>query len=371
MAIPGSERSKLQLFSPENIPTDAAGLPLADLYVELPRNDRFIRYVCSGDAIGEGRMRSLARHVNPNFYIKLEELYSTEHSAARLGNTLMSAKFSDAAILHQKRDEESTRKTFSFAALDEGILLHFGKDSEEFLKKPIAIELNTIFKEIVSPHLAQLSLEHSPINELTDRLVGVITPEIANLRLHLKRDPHYSIMIQESSAITSIATLFAVARGQTSRSTFKDLSYACLFMDLSIADISEERRRTYYLDPESLSSEDKERIFAHPRRSLELVEQRLKKLPDIICQMIVGHHELFNGKGFPRQQRSEMLAPLVRILALAVDVFEFMKRQQLQGDFCDLSNAVEYFVNEPVEPHMRRHGSTLCREVAEFLRQKY
>jgi hypothetical protein len=44
-----------------------------------------------------------------------------------------------------------------------------------------------------------------------------------------------------------------------------------------------------------------------------------------------------------------------------------MKQQQLQGETCNLSEAVEYYVHEPVEKHERRHATPLCKEIAEYL----
>ncbi|MEO5668313.1 MAG: HD domain-containing phosphohydrolase [Bdellovibrionota bacterium] len=377
MSVPAHKRDQLILFSSETVPLDANGQVLADLWVELPHNDRFIRYICSGESLTARHLQTLAKHVSHNFFVHAVDLSSEQKKASA---TLEHSSHGSEAVTQEKDfahertfrgspEEESSRRILGDISEKEiGMLTHFGKESADFLKKPIAIELKHIISELVAPSIAQINLEDSPINELTDQLVRVIAPEVENLRSYLKQIPQYLTMMDDSSAITAIATLFAIARGQSSRSVFKDLSYACLFMDISMSDFGDQAWKTYFLQPDALSEEQKNKIEGHPRRSSELVQKRFRNLPDIVNQLILGHHELFNGKGFPRHLRSEMLAPLVRILAFAVDVFEFMKSQHMQGEFCTLSEAVEYYVNEPVEPHMRRHNTVLCREIADFIR---
>lgn len=416
MSLPGKLKSNLISFDPSNVPLCEKGRVLTDLYVELPHNDRFIRYVCSGDDLTAQHIASLARHTVKHFFVILEDLENQReaaqgsvpkseealeptalHDSSRkttpnnsteeessiqrfsgeterhesVRRTLAPRKEADfeaSRVLASVPDATSSRQSHGVPSEDTAALVQFGKESAEFYKKPIAQELSKIYQDLITPSPAKLNLEDSPINDLADRLVDTIAPEVANLRAYLKSIPQYVGMVNDSAAITAIATLFAIARGQSSRSVFKDLSYACLFMDISMAEFPEESWRIYHLTPEKLREEDKKRIQQHPRRSAELVQKRFRNLPDIVSQLIVGHHELYNGKGFPRQLRSELLAPLVRILALAVDVFEYMKREHLRGEVCSLEEALEYFLFESVEAHLRRHSTVLCREVADYFK---
>jgi len=406
MSLPSKARDQLISFNTENLPLDSQGRVLTDLFVELPRNDRFIRYICSGDPLTTRHLATLARHVNANIYVILADLESSRaeplpdesaiaHEIRSIskknptraeterrfqgeqeayGSSKKTILSGDSSSFNSHRSTptpesfEGSRKSLDNSEKEIAMASHLGKDNAEFLKKPIATELKNIFLDLISPSPAKFNLEDSPVNELTDRLVKIIAPEVENLRLYLKAIPQYVGIMEDSAAITAIATLFAIARGQSSRSIFKDLSYACLFMDISLADFDEEAWKTYYLKPENLSTEDKKKVLSHPTRSSELVQKRFKNIPDIVIQLIVGHHELFSGRGYPRQLRSERLAPLVKILAFAVDVFEHMKRQYLRGKVCNLEEAVHFFQFESVEPHRRRHSATLCREVAEFLR---
>jgi len=390
MSLPASLKSTLVSFDPARVPLCSKGRILSDLYVELPRNERFIRYVCSGEELTAKHIETLSRHKVKHFYVMLADLdRGSLPSASSQDSSFMKrfsgdterhesvrqslaprkeAHFEASRVLASAPDTTSSRQSHGVPAEDNSALVQFGKESAEFYKKPIAQELSRIYQDLITPSPAKLNLEDFPINELADRLVKTIAPEVASLRSYLKSIPLYVGMVNDSAAITAIATLFAIARGQSSRSVFKDLSYACLFMDISLAEFPQDLWRVYHLSPQKLSEEDKKRMQQHPRRSAELVQKRFRNLPDIVSQLIVGHHELYNGKGFPRQLRSELLAPLVRILALSVDVFEYMKREQLRGEVCSLEEALKYFLFESVEPHMRRHSTVLCREVSDHFK---
>jgi hypothetical protein len=378
MSIPSAERSKLLLFDPSDVPLTEDGSLLADVYVELPHNARFIRYVLSGDTLSETHLQKLSKHTSKHLFVLIDELTNDSHASSKHDylNIQEDKSWSTNSFLYpqaashellENNEHGNSRQRHEGFPIEGGMLTLFGQDDSEFLRAPIASVLKGIYDEMSASDIAHIRLEITPISELTDRLVKVIAPEVETLRNYLHAIPQYRTIMHDSAAITTIATLFAIALGHTSRNVFKNLSYACIFMDISLAELSEESWKTYYLDPERLSKEDARRVRSHPERSTDLVQKRFRKLPDVVLQMILGHHELFNGKGFPRGHRSEKLAPLVRALALSVDVFEFMKRAHLRGEPCDLEGAVNHFVNEAAEAHHRRHNLTLCREISEYL----
>ena len=215
--------------------------------------------------------------------------------------------------------------------------------------------------------LFRSNLEESPIQDIASNLLEVIAPEVEKLRDHLKKIPDYVGVMNDSAALTAITTLVCLARGQTSRSIFKEMSYAVLLMDMSMTSLDDEAYKNYFINPDALSEKQKKIVFTHPRASYELVQKKFKNLPDIVSQLILGHHELFNGKGYPRKVRSELLAPLVRILAFAVDIFELMKRNHYLGKKLSIVDAVDSLLNADVPPHLRRHNVVLMREVYQYL----
>jgi HD-GYP domain-containing protein (c-di-GMP phosphodiesterase class II) len=145
------------------------------------------------------------------------------------------------------------------------------------------------------------------------------------------------------------------------------VAYSCILMDMALAELNESELRQYYLDIEKLSPEAKKIALTHPADSYKLLKGRLRTMSDICGQLIVNHHELYNGKGYPRRVRSDILAPLARVLALSVDVFEMMKRSQILGKPVKLRDTVLELRDEKCDPHLRRHGKKLVEEVIAFL----
>jgi response regulator RpfG family c-di-GMP phosphodiesterase len=372
VSIPSNQRDRFIQLEMNALPLSESGTLLTDIYVELPHNDRFIRYLCYGDQLLPKHLEIVARHTSPLFFALISDM--AEAQSARRPVEISESQKSNSASSKSFEGKKLTqdREAFHTPELEEvfSLQLQFGKENAEFLKKPIAQELKRIFKELVEPNPGQFSIEETPIAELSQKLLLIIAPEIENFHRHLKKMPQYLSVMDSCAALTAISTLFAVAIGQTSRNVFKDLSYACLFMDLALVDFTREDWKTYYLDTDSLPASQKTKVLEHPKRSFDMVSKKFRNLPELVGQMILGHHELFNGKGYPRGIRSETLAPLVRVLSLAVDVFEFMKKAHLEKDPVRLNDALNYFLNEPVEPHSRRHSLPLCREVLEFLQKE-
>ncbi len=276
-------------------------------------------------------------------------------------------------IVHEEEDYSGSRKSLTepnpndAATLDE-MMSQFGQEQGSYLTKTITGELQSIFKGLTDSNTSVMNLEESPIEEISSNLLQLIAPEVEKLRDYLINIPNYVGVMNDSAALTAITTLVCMARGQTSRSIFREMSYAVLLMDIALGSLDEEGYKTYFLNPNSLSEAQKKIVFNHPRAAYELVQKRFKNLPDIVGQLILGHHELFSGKGYPRKVRSELLAPLVRLLAFAVDVFEIMKRAHFKGEKVSIMAAVESLLNADVAPHQRRHNIVLMREVHAYLK---
>jgi hypothetical protein len=400
MSIASHSADHLFRIDFDAIPLDAEGLVLLDLYIELPTNARFIRYLIKGSAWeisdlnkirslsrpfvfvdrrewNELKERGLARSLSPDESGQASDIAGRpqDNEEARGSSAVRRLPTQDPDSAAQRfRSEAAEEKTGAprssrgNADLDAGMLMQFGKENAEFLKKPIAHELAKIFQEVILPNPGQFTLEDTPIAEMSSRLLDIIAPDVDNFRSHFRRIPQYLSVMDDSAAVTSIAVLYAVALGQTSRSVFRDLSYACLLMDFSLLDLSAESWKIYYQDSNQLSPELLAKVKNHPRRSYEIVQKKFTHLPEIVGQLIIGHHELFNGRGYPRGIRSELLAPLVRMFACAVDSFELMKRESMELNNPSLIDVLSQLIaSSGTQPHERRHSLSLVRQIHQFL----
>ncbi len=309
------EKDKLSKVKIEDIPKSQDGVLATDVYVHMPTQGRFIRYLCSGDVLDVKRIEQLSKHVDPDAYIPKTE---------------PQRKISDAL---------GTEKT---------------KELQEIFVK--------VFKADVPPEESFKLVEST-----AEGILSVVAPETKDLKAHLMKNLKYVDLMNDVSAITSIATFVALCSGFDSKKSYRDLAYACLVMDSSMSEFTDDEVKQYYKDSSQLPAETLAKFKKHPARSHELASEKLKSLSDVTMQLILNHHELFNGKGFPRGVRSESLFALVKVLAFAVDVFETMKKSQLNGKVISIGDAVAELREITVEPHLKRHSKKLVDSVAQAL----
>jgi response regulator RpfG family c-di-GMP phosphodiesterase len=319
--------SEYQKVPMEALPRDSKGNSLHDLYICMPTSQKYIRYIAAGDAIDESKLHSVKMHPVPELFRKVIEEPQT-------------AKAPDPEI----------PKEFQ----------------EKILGKALQSELDDVYK-FIARDKADPETAVKRFEGMADNLVGTIAPDVKALTEHLRRQAQYIALMSDAAAMSTLAIICAYANGFDSRKSYRELSYATLVMDISLAEFSEEQVKQYYMDRDQLPPDVLKAIQLHPMRSYQLAEQKLKSLSDVTMQLILNHHELFNGKGFPRSIRTEALFPIARVLSLAVDAFERLKKAQLTGAKTALMDIFAELRDEQSEAHLRRHNKKFVDAVILFL----
>ena len=324
-----SNQDRFEKVSVEEIPKDKLGKTRVDLYVHLPFANRYVRYIAAGDAVDQHRIEALKTHPVPDLFRR-----------------------SGDAMLPDDRPPppEPTKDEFN----------------KEVLGQALQADLKDMFIYI-SGDKADPSVAIKRFEGMSEKLMETVAPDIKTLNEHLKKQTQYLSLMSDAAAISTISVICAYANGFDSRKSYRELSYATLVMDIALAEFGDEQIKTYYSNRETLPPEVLKEILFHPMRSYQLAEQKLKSLSDTTMQLILTHHELYNGKGFPRGVRTEALFPIARVLSLAVDAFENLKKAELTGRKLGLIEIFEGLRDEAVEPHLRRHNKKLVDSVIHFL----
>jgi len=321
------------------VPSDPTGYSLVDLYVHLPTLDRYIRFVAAGDMLTDEKKEALKKHPTPFLFIREEETGITSRSL--------------------QLSEGDETKVFPADGLQDAGMMVLSVAQQKRVQQ--------IFENLV---LGDGADAHPHLNEIAataDEVLRVVAPEVKDIKDHLIKTSRLVHLMSDSSAITTIAILFAFSNDFGSQKAYRDLAMACLLMDAGMAEFSNEEVRQYYLDRYSLPQDVLKRIMLHPTKSHDLAKAKIPTLTEGTLMLIHSHHELFSGKGFPRGVRTESLFPLVKVLAFAVDVFETLKKAELEGDSYHIEQAVARFQEVGVEAHLRQHNRRLVETVAKFL----
>lgn len=319
----------------EQRPVEGDPLP-QDLYVLLPKAGKYIRLAIAGDIWDQSRADMLSKHSDPQIYIKSDDPQLTDTEINKI------------VVDEIKKESNPVSEE----------ILRFNSD--------LAEDVQEIFRFMADPDSGDPAQTLSAMEMISDKILDKVAPDVENLRDVLMGDAKYIHIMSDTSAITSLAIFVAMSHGFTSRKVYRDISLAVLLMDAPLADLDPGAVMKNYANSDDLSEEEKAKIKKHPQVAHDTVQQHLPGVHSTIRQMILNHHELYNGKGYPRGIRSETLPPINRSLALAVDLFEVMKREHLDGMEIDIPMALEVLKEDDVEAHLRRHNRKFVTDTYNF-----
>ena len=103
-----------------------------------------------------------------------------------------------------------------------------------------------------------------------------------------------------------------------------------------------------------MTKEQSELYQKHPQTSVNLVKSRKIVVPDIVTKIILQHHELYNGTGYPSGLFGDRICKEAQILALA-DRFDYLTRLIPGKPLLTPSQAVEQLRREQVNDPSRIH----------------
>jgi HD-GYP domain-containing protein (c-di-GMP phosphodiesterase class II) len=319
----------------EAIPLTPMGATRLDLFVYFPYSKKYLRFIAAGDVFDDHRKGLLARHVDTSVYVRKSalEMLSSDPDAA-------------AEVLNPKIEVP---------------------DEIHIFKEKVDAELKQIFRFLNDPAADASPKTLEAFEALSSQVIETVAPDVENLREILMSNSNYLMVMSDSAALTSISVLVAMAHGFNSRKIFRDLCVAVLLMDAGTSEFEVHEVDQFYKDPSALPPEVLQRFHQHPSKAAAATKNKMKNMTDPVIQLISGHHELYNGQGFPKKTRSENLPPLVRSLALSVDIFGVMKREKLRGFELPIEEAILELREAKIEPHLRRHNQRLLMSLMKFL----
>ena len=110
-----------------------------------------------------------------------------------------------------------------------------------------------------------------------------------------------------------------------SKLTIETTAMACMFHDIGKIALPKE---LIGLRPEQMSEEQLEKYKEHPRLGVEIVEKN-KSINVAVKQIILQHHERFDGSGFPHGLKREKIQTLANIVGLADDFVHLITAEKI------------------------------------------
>lgn len=257
-----------------------------ETYVFLPLNKKYVRFSAAGENFSNKKIEKLNKHYIGSVHIDHKDANTFyEYSAQRLKKLNQDGSMS--ATEKEEKLQESISGLFT-EMFDSSV-----KDSFDRGKGLLSTS-----QKIVSNYITG-GLNNNWYANLI-RTIGASSGTY----------PH-------ATEVSTYAALFAIGLQHPSPD---DLALAGFMHDLSLAELPEEILDT----PLEEWSEEHLKIYnEHPKNSLNIIKNKKMIINPKIERAILDHHEMFNGKGFPKQKSGDMISDEAQILSFA-DQFQYL-----------------------------------------------
>lgn len=263
-----------------------------DLYVNLPLNNRYIRYRRKGGSLEGIRLEKFAEGNVSNFYILKKDYQEfVKYVARRIHNLL-------GGDPHQENVKVSQ-------ATAKAILASTLEQSDPVIAATMLKNLNDITGVVIENSLSQLDTKKNLPIKIFHKLY-----QLAEKGTDFQKHP---------INVTSLAVLITFGIGYTRQNILADVAMAGLLHDIGLSKLPTKIIHHSHR-PLSLSIEERTQLYKHPEMTLKILEEKRIPISDLCRTLILQHHEEFNGSGYPQGLRGFNINELSQILRVAEEI---------------------------------------------------
>jgi len=252
-----------------------------DLYIFLPKNQKYIQFSRAGHPIEESRVKKLLTHHIGSVFVPLDQMPKFFDFTAIKLRELKGAPDGYSETENRLRLQSSVRELLTdiFATSGHG-------DYDE--GRQMLADANEIVKSFM-----QIGEEGDLYSKIL-RLIGDMGSSYSHL-----------------SNVSTFAALFSMATGIGKP---EELALAGLFHDLGLSIVPHEIQLK---EPRAWTDEERKIYERHPEYSLNLIKEKKVVLPQNVQAMILQHHERIDGTGYPKQLSGNKFRDDAQLLAFA------------------------------------------------------
>jgi len=190
--------------------------------------------------------------------------------------------------------------------------------------------------QLVTETLVEIGLQSFKNRTIYDDLVALSGPDI-----------------EHSTAVATIATIFALISGFSDEAELADISMSGLLHDVGLSLIPP----AIALKPiERLTEAEFKVVHEHPLEGAQIIEEFGVELSDLVKLAVLQHHERFDGMGYPKKLRGVQIDERVQIIHLA-DLMADLMRGLITGQQMNPTDAFEKIKRDQDERH-EQHASS-------------
>jgi response regulator RpfG family c-di-GMP phosphodiesterase len=263
---------------------------LFDVYIKL-NSGRYIKFLHSGDEFSKERVDKYKNEKGVeylHFHIKDRKKY---------------IRFNDYL----------TKKMIKNPALDTKNKINMLKNvTEKFMEES--------FEEGLKPVIVEQG------REICETVYSLIE-ENDDLYKHLRDYQEFDPSAFSHAYLTTLFTASIIKQFEwRSKTMIESAAMACMFHDIGKMKLEES---ILALRPEKMAPEQLEEYHKHPEYGVEIIEKN-KTITQPVKQIILQHHEAFDGTGFPHGSKGKRISTIANIVSLADTFSHIISDEELK-----------------------------------------
>lgn len=203
------------------------------------------------------------------------------------------------------------------------------------LKKVTPLDIAGLQVNVSLKGLNDLGVTEDQINSVNEILEETIQSIFTDKTIELKIKElmkGYNYHISHSVLLMYVASSILRKTNLPYQSTLKKIALAAFFHDISIDnDVAELEFSPQDIKQEPISKEHK-RLLEHPLTSINFLQKSDDDLFSEVKKIIGEHHELPNGKGYPRGLTASQISPLSALFITAHQIANCLYRNDYKKD---------------------------------------
>jgi HD-GYP domain-containing protein (c-di-GMP phosphodiesterase class II) len=238
----------------------------------------------------------------------------------------------------QKKFETKKVKQFYIFAQDVQVALEHFEDLLSSLKASSDVQSITLVPDAVEFifHTLKENSFNGPLKKVAEAAIrhslALVRTEPA-LKNYVDKifRPEHSWMVRHSLVITHVACGLATQLGWTSEQTYIKIATAALLHDMTLPRLDQDEEtwmiNMSHLKPNEELDQEMKQFLQHPFDGAEMV-RRHKSIPPDTDKILLEHHELPDGTGFPRALTATHISPLGSVFILSHAIATILLHEQ-------------------------------------------
>ena len=304
-----------------------------DTSLYLPTNHKYVKLSIAGDSLDEERIQRIKGHHFSSIQVTLEQLGRFyEYTAQRLKN--IQSTWSNST----ERREKMTQ------AIRELMSELFEEDSNSYKSgQEIMKDCSEIVKSFI-------------LNDSKSDWYARIEQVLGN------SGDDYS----HSGNVSTLAALFSIGLGLGNP---EEIALAGLLHDIGITELPYDIQNT---PPDKMTPEQMTEYIKHPDLTINLIRSRKIVVSDHVTKMILQHHELYNGDGYPKGLFGDRIMKEAQLIAIA-DRFDELTtiKDTESGKLLSPTQAVKKLKQEQLQnPSKIKYNPELLKNILTLFPEK-